>query len=86
MTAEVKVTTVAEEDLLPLSDEEKHEIAAFCTKFFAKRPFIFLWRQGGDTGTFTNIAEPAPVVTILSDALTGILLGAGEPADPSEKH
>lgn len=86
MTQKLKVLVVAEEDLPPLTDEEKHEIAAFCKKFFARRPFIFLWRQGGDTGTFTNIAEPVAMIEWLGDVMLGTALGADTPADPREKH
>jgi hypothetical protein len=86
MTQKLKVLAVGEEDLPPLTDEEKHEIEAFCKKFFARRPFMFLWCQGSDTGTFTNIIERAARMELLGDVLMSMALGAGSPADPSKKH
>jgi len=86
MTQKLKILAVVEKDLPPLTDEEKHEIAAFCKKFFARRPFMLLWRQGEDTGTFTNLIEQAARMELLGDVLMSMALGTGSPADPSEKH
>lgn len=86
MTQKLNVLAIVEEDLPPLTDEEKHEIAAFCKKFFARRPFIFLWRQDGEAGTFTNIIDRAARMELLGDVLMSMALGTGTPADPSEKH
>lgn len=86
MIQKLKVLAVVEKDLPPLTDEEKHEIAAFCKKFFARRPFMLLWRQGEDTGTFTNLIEQAAIVELLGDAMLSIAVGAILPADPSKKH